>query len=311
MMSAPFYCQAESIGLEARRLLTSPGFSGKVLAVVSRTIYLQSDGDEILWVVKGGLPMHRRSLLASFPSSSYDPGKRFFVRESCLHIGEQAVVDLEKATHWNQRSAEPGEEASPPFLAALVRKTLTALCGLANPKGLGKALPVISAIAAGRTIPPLAPDSLVKEALNPIIEAAEACLARDLPGAVRKSWELVGLGGGLTPSGDDFLGGLLFAAHALHESYPGRFHWDPESILYSIKQAREQTNPISHVLLSDLALGHGPEPLHEVIAALITGRNRETVMNRVIRLTGIGSTSGWDMLTGLMTGMLLLEGGMN
>jgi hypothetical protein len=160
-------------------------------------------------------------------------------------------------------------------------------------------------------MPPFAADSWVKEAMNSIVEAAEACFAKDLTRAVRKSRKLVGLGWGLTPSGDDFLGGLLFAAHVLQKIYPQHIQSDRKIIKDSIKSAHEQTNPISHALLSDLALGRGPEPLHDLVNALIMDKDPETVMTRVIRLIEIGSTSGWDMLSGLMTGMLLIEDRVN
>jgi len=311
MTITPIHCRAESIGSEAWRLLAGPGSSGKVLAAVSKTIYLQSNSGEILWVVKASLPMHRRSLRTSFPTLPFDPGNRFFVQESCLHMGEQATIHLDEARHWNRRKVERGDVVSPAFLAALVRKTLADLCGLASPKGFGQALPVVSAIALDKAIPPVAPDFMLGEALDSIIEAAEACLAKDLPRAVRTSRELVGLGAGLTPSGDDFLGGLLFTAHALQESYPQHVHWDRETLPDSIRQVREQTNSISHTLLTDLAFGYGPESLHDLVNAFIMGKEMETIMKHIIRMTEIGSTSGWDMLTGLMTGVLLMDGSTN
>jgi len=74
-----------------------------------------------------------------------------------------------------------------------------------------------------------------------------------------------------------------------------------------IDWARTQTHPISHAVLSDLALGHGPEPLHEVVTSLLNGQNLDHTMAGVTRLMEVGDTSGWDLLAGMLTGMLLIE----
>ena len=65
-----------------------------------------------------------------------------------------------------------------------------------------------------------------------------------------KGRELVGLGPGLTPSGDDFLGGLLFAAHSLKTAYPEDFCWGQEVITDLMDWARMQTHSISHAVLA-------------------------------------------------------------
>ncbi len=75
--------------------------------------------------------------------------------------------------------------------------------------------------------------------------------------------------------------------------------------------AEKETNPISHALLSDLALGEGPEPLHDLFNAVVSGKDLKTIWTSLNRLIEIGSTSGWDMLTGFMTGLLTIEGTLN
>jgi hypothetical protein len=129
-----------------------------------------------------------------------------------------------------------------------------------------------------------------------------------MAGVARKGRELIGLGPGLTPSGDDFLGGLFFAAHSLKRAYPNDFYWGDEVVRNLIEWARTQTNAISHAVLNDLALGHGPEPLHEVVRLLLAGPDLEHPMPAVTRLLGIGHTSGWDVLAGMLTGMLMVKG---
>ena len=118
---------------------------------------------------------------------------------------------------------------------------------------------------------------------------------------------LVGLGVGLTPSGDDFLGGLFFAARSLHQAYPEDFPWAEDAVSELLDWAKTRTHPISHAIFSDLALGHGPEPLHDLIGGLLDGRDLDPVMEAALRLTAIGHSSGWDMLAGAVTGMLMAK----
>ncbi|HHZ61190.1 MAG TPA: DUF2877 domain-containing protein [Dehalococcoidia bacterium] len=62
---------------------------------------------------------------------------------------------------------------------------------------------------------------------------------------------LIGLGPGLTPSGDDFLGGMLFALWHLNSAYPSQFRHDTDSIGNLLEYASSQTNQISYAILTD------------------------------------------------------------
>jgi hypothetical protein len=137
------------------------------------------------------------------------------------------------------------------------------------------------------------------------LDLAHACLDRDFASVTRRGREMIGLGPGLTPSGDDFLGGLLFAARSLHQAHPEDFQWKEDAVLELLGWAKTRTHPISHAIFSDLALGHGPEPLHNLIDGLLEGRDLVPIMDAAFRLTAIGHSSGWDMLAGAMTGMLM------
>jgi hypothetical protein len=289
MRRSPFHCRAKWIGAEARRLLSGPGFSGQVLAVVSKTIYLESSRGEVLWVVKGNLPMHRRSLLAPFPISLFSPGENFLVRDSKLYI-EDKTIGFDQVREWNPESTERQEAVPLMSLEKRLQRLRTAIQTCRRHEAYGQDVPVRNCGASG------------------MMDVAQACLARDQTLAAQKARSLIGLGSGLTPSGDDFTGGLLFAFHILQKTYPEEFNGDREAITDLIEWAKEQTNPISHTILSDLAIGQGPEPLHGLVNELLKSGDLEASIAHVTRLIEIGSTSGCDMLAGFMTGMLLIEG---
>jgi len=102
--------------------------------------------------------------------------------------------------------------------------------------------------------------------------------------------DLVGLGPGLTPSGDDLLCGALVALYAIGEIALARE-------LYAVigEAARFATSPLSAACLKAAAEGQGSEPLHETIVALLANQSVARPLEAVAR---IGHTSGWDALAG-------------
>jgi hypothetical protein len=217
-------------------------------------------------------------------------------------------IDLDQAIEWKPLGVVP-EQAQPILVVNVcVRRLLEAVVKLGNAKGLGQTILLISAVVDDNEMATFVQDPLLARVRSSIFDLARACLKKDVGQVAQIGREFVGLGPGLTPSGDDFLGGLLFAAHTLKTAYPQDMDWEEEPVMGLIDWARTQTHPISHAILSDLALGHGPEPLHEVVTSLLKGQNLNQTMAGVKRLIEIGDTSGWDILAGMVTGMLLIAG---
>jgi hypothetical protein len=104
---------------------------------------------------------------------------------------------------------------------------------------------------------------------------------------------LIGLGPGLTPSGDDLIGGALIALRALgHVGMAARLgEW-------VLPLARQRTGAISAAHLACAAAGEGSLALHDLIAALLTP-DAPGLAAAVATLAAIGHSSGWDMLAGV------------
>jgi len=255
--------------------------------------------------------MHRRCLMASFLSSSVFRGQSFFVENSHLRIGKAVTIDLSHAAQWEPPSIGPEKAAPLVRVNASYRRLLGAIGNLNNSEGLGQAISLLSANSDGRSMATLPANSLAAREQPRILGLAKACLDQDIAQVTQRGRDLVGLGPGLTPSGDDFLGGLLFAAHCLKRAYPEDFCWEPKAVMPLIDWAQSKTNSISHAFLSDLALGQGLEPMHEWVASLLEGKGLGCLMASVNRLIRIGQTSGWDTLAGLLTGMLVAVGKLN
>ena len=104
---------------------------------------------------------------------------------------------------------------------------------------------------------------------------------------------LVGLGPGLTPSGDDLLGGLLVGLR--------RFHCERVADALAewvLSHAWERTNIISCAHLENAAKGDCGEVLQETLNAIMNG-NKAALSEGIAALDTVGHTSGRDALTGV------------
>jgi len=98
---------------------------------------------------------------------------------------------------------------------------------------------------------------------------------------------LIGLGPGLTPAGDDFVGGAMIALrasgdHALADRVAG----------WALPLAKERTSRISRAHLECAAQGEGHEALHDLLSTF--------EKKHLDRLARVGHTSGLDAAAGAM-----------
>jgi hypothetical protein len=296
--------KAKAVGVYADELLARPGFSGHVLAVVSNAVYLQSVDGEIIWLAREDLAAHRRAILGHFDYTGVRIGLPCGMRATKLYIGEEQQVELAGASVWQPAAIPSARVVRPGIVNALVRQLLDTARSYECGESLGQMLPLITA-AIGEDPVRTTYENLTLRAAFPVVkQIVRACHSRDLTHIAQAGRALVGLGPGLTPSGDDFLGGLFFVAFHLRAAYPNELDWEQRPIDDLLVWAREQTNAISHAILHDHARGDGAEPLHTLIASLLQGH--DLPLRAVRSLLEIGSTSGWDIFAGAMVGMQLL-----
>lgn len=133
---------------------------------------------------------------------------------------------------------------------------------------------------------------------------AAACAEGDLARAVDTAERLVGLGPGLTPSGDDMLAGLLLALRLFGGALKGGrgavalADWLAAAVT---SYADTRTTSVAATLLHCAARG---EAAAEVSAALRAIAGHEAVGPALGRLFSVGHTSGVDLACGLLAGGL-------
>lgn len=138
-------------------------------------------------------------------------------------------------------------------------------------------------------------------------QLVEDLAARRWSEACEQAIGLVGLGPGLTPSGDDFLTGLFSVYHM-----PNVPCCLPHSVIEQIVRASNQrTNEISYMMVKKAAIGHVRESIVRLLQSVISVTTEEVVLS-LGNVLNIGSSSGTDMALGLLSGLeLQIEAGGN
>lgn len=249
------------VGWRARAALARAGHVATPLAPLSESLFLEA-GSEIVWLGRPGAALHGRAMLTDAPLPR-DAGS---IR-----------LESDRAEVWTAPPALP----LPPRarLVAAARALLESIRDAESPP------PGLAALLTGG-VPPFPLDGAVRH-LAALAGTCETGRARLLAEAAEP---LLGLGPGLTPSGDDLVGGVLFTRRVLGGKAP------PRGL---VARARARTHPVSAALLADLAAGHGHAPLHALAGALASG-HAEAAAEAAHELTIIGHTSGWDMLAGVL-----------
>ncbi|MFB4288011.1 DUF2877 domain-containing protein [Nonomuraea sp. ATR24] len=251
-----------------RPVLEAPRRPARVLAAFAAGIYLEVRTDlepSVIAVITGGASRLPNSVLLSAPLPHVTVGDDAHVGDGSVELGRLSL----RARRW--------WDPAPP---------------------LG---PVDPARLAAVTLPP--PPAGPALAGHPAVDLlAVSCASGRLVGAVTAAEQLVGLGPGLTPSGDDVLAGLLVTLRHLGAATGAGqavklAGWLAAAVTYD---ARTRTTPISATLLHCAARGQaGPE----VVAVLRALAGRQALEPALRRLHALGHTSGADLAQGIAIGL--------
>ena len=260
-----------SIGAKAHAALKASGGRAHPLAQFPEAPYFNAAG-EIIWVGSRLPARHPRAVLTGAP------------------VLRGRVVSFASLPREAWRAALPpaARVASSAVLAACCR--LIALIDVVggsrgDARGFG-------ALLLGRA--PVFPLDLAVARVNAL---AAAYRADDADAVYAASRALLGLGTGLTPSGDDLCGAALFGRRLV--SRDARWRCIGERLA---GDAQSASHAISAALFADLAEGASFESLHALADALVAGDDAAAIETSRA-LAALGHSSGWDMLAGFVIGV--------
>jgi hypothetical protein len=136
----------------------------------------------------------------------------------------------------------------------------------------------------------------------------------DHQGVSEASYRLIGLGPGLTPSGDDILAGVMAAGFYFGLAYRS-LRSEVKRINSSIiSNAPGRTTTYSQILLSDANRGEVARPLGRLLQGILCGVEVALLTSLTRQVMALGESSGKETLVGVVTGLeafLRLEERMN
>lgn len=251
----------------------------------SAGIYLELDGKILLLCDERWGPVPNGIAIAEFTDFAnrlaLKAGTEVFCRDGRLHFGANwiTIAQTEKPEpDWGHRICRERWQEG----IRSLRGRKKGLAPLAEPLLEGKAAPDNNPLCA-----------LALPRLEKLMQSLRKGDGSALEEAVTS---LLGLGPGLTPSGDDVLCGLLWGLN--HSPYGNH---GLKAIL--CREAGKRTHPVSAAYLTAIAEGEVFGRLAEAWSGL-TGREESNFE----RLLEVGSSSGGDLLLGLLlAGKLCME----
>lgn len=260
----------------------------QVLAVFDRSLYLQAGDGSLVCAGTSAIGLGPLNLPCpdwptSFPVAAGDP---VVVEGSSARFSAGVAIDWRDAEPWRPPATRwPADAAA---IAAATSRVIGAALLRAPHEGLFR----------------IAHDAGIRDDRSPIARMARPALValdawlRNTAAAGHRApvpvdvVRLLGLGPGLTPSGDDLLGGVLIALHALGNRRA------VDALRRTIEPAYgERTSTISAAHLACAGHGEGHASLHALLAAVDDAGGQAAAFDGLDR---IGHCSGWDAAAGVL-----------
>ncbi|MBI5053127.1 MAG: DUF2877 domain-containing protein [Chloroflexi bacterium] len=268
-------CNTESIGYVALKAISvSP--TASVVGVTSRGIFLHTPSKQIFFI---SFESHRGPLTLNTTHTLTHVGQTVQIIDSYLFIGD-AAIRLDTAYLWQPDPAPSNIVPLPTRIATLQHflnraATLRPTSNAQNPK------------SKNPKIPTRLPQSPFR---NPQSENLQSPISN-----LQSLISNLGLGPGLTPSGDDVVIGFLLTLNRYgHYAHNDLF----------IQESKRRTTTLSACLIECAAQGLADERLIRVVDCIFSGKRNDRALDEML---GWGESSGFNALKGMALAMKNFE----
>jgi hypothetical protein len=280
---------ALSIDEAMTRTLQARPFQGRVHSVFDRVVNLERDSGGLLTLACRALdnaPNTARLGLADFRDTGIGVDDIVTGGSDGVRIGHWIAVRFATASAWQARLPAYADGRLPAQLR-LARAYLRRHGGAGG----------MVAARDGGTGFALAWTVMLDQRTRQLLDALSRA---DFESARPCAVSLLGLGPGLTPSGDDYLVGLFAVLNIDGSPCQGWLNGGTDVLA----DAAQLTHAISLAALTEAAGGRVRESIQTLIEALMHG-TPESLVDPLHRVLAIGSSSGADLVAGILAGLEL------
>ena len=201
------------------------------------------------------------------------------------------TIDLRGAPVWNCHVRELHTDMS----ALSVQESWSTTWELLNKGQRLRSTDIVAADLLQKNIG----SALNRRMSGPVIQLIAAAEQLDIEASMQAARQMIGLGPGVTPSGDDILMGFLAGLWSLVVEHQAQLLFI-HSFGNALMQIAAQTNEISRTYLYHATQGQFSSSLSNLAQAIARSSDVEQAAHRAMR---VGHSSGMDSDTGLLIGL--------
>ncbi len=277
-----------------------PNFEAAVHSVFHSALNLMQAGDDLLLTlllsVGADLPRGIRIDAPRVPAlESLMVGTPAVCRDETLTIGDSLIVDLRPGRKWTSDLSSLEADMTDPAVVAAWGHAREAL----RQRQLGAVSPTPARRKLHRS--PTYP-SLLQRQIDCALQAILSATAAYDAAGVRGVDDLIGLGPGLTPAGDDLLTGYLAGLWCTARGKPQRLDF-LLALAELVISGSTRTNDISRTYLCLAARGLVSSLLLDLAAAISTRADSASVRACAEAALQVGHSSGMETVRGLLLGL--------
>jgi hypothetical protein len=281
-------------------------FEGAVHSVFKTAANIQGAGGGLLLTLlaPGETDLPQGIRLEALNGSRFEDlqlGAHVVCRDGMLNLGEALRVELLTASTWECALSSFNADLTDPAVEAAWLQAWYAL--------RAKRAEMQAAMGSGgRSNPNLTQQSAFDRKTDEVMSGVLEATAKLDEAGTESLGRLVGLGPGLTPSGDDVLTGYLAGLWCTVRGKPERGAF-LRAAAELVSRDSVRTNDIARTYLCLAAAGQVSSRLVDLAAAICKGDDAKRAWAATAAAMQVGHTSGMESVRGLLLGLAAWDGG--
>lgn len=293
------------MGSRARELLNQ-NTTGKIHSAFERVFNIKFD-DTLVGVARKDVYRSQINLITDVSTEEkmdglgIRRGMRTRVERSKIIVGNVLEVSVEGAEIWHS-SKGVQNPPNPEVIKRNLEEVKQKFSYRDIDQGIGQLLPHLDDILKSDSLDTTNFNIVAKKALPLIVKLVQSSMEGSSEKLKAASKGLIGLGLGLTPSGDDTLSGFMISRWWIANSFETKLNQIEEENASIKEQIKDRTTLFSKQHLNYASKGRTNEAVESFLKTILENRmkNIDPHINRVMRM---GETSGADMMMGLLLGL--------